>query len=259
MSQKTLLLDPAAIDFWFVQPEKVPDSFLSKYRQIISEDEKERVNRYRFAKDQRNALITRAFIRCILAKYSNTAASDFTFGKNEHDKPFLLNNIENISFNLSHTDGLIACTIHQGASIGCDVENNERNNDILNIADRYFSKQETAKLFSLPSEDQSNAFFHYWTLKEAYIKACGQGLAISLQDFSFHLEHLNEVLNEDIAISFAKHRDDKPESWKHWLLKPNDKHTAAISLNRHNTDNIKLQYFEYIPLAEPQQHTKFIL
>lgn len=259
MNQTLLNIDPTQLDFWFIQPEKVPDNLLPQYRQLINAEELTRIHRYRFAKDQRNALITRAFIRCILAKYLNTPATKLSFGKNKHDKPFLLNNPQELTFNLSHTDGLIACAIHQGANIGCDVENSERNNDVLSIANRYFSTQEVTKLFSLPRNKQQAAFFHYWTLKEAYIKACGQGLAISLQDFSFHLEHLEQDINQDIAISFAQHRNDRPEHWQHWLFKPNNQHTAAISLNRRNTENINLRYFEYVPLTEYQQHNQLIL
>ena len=72
-----------------------------------------------------------------------------------------------------------------GATIGVDVEyiNRTLTHD---VAERFFSSQEVADLRALPAEEQDVVFFDYWTLKEAYIKARGLGLALPLGQFTFH-------------------------------------------------------------------------
>jgi 4'-phosphopantetheinyl transferase len=48
----------------------------------------------------------------------------------------------------------------------------------------FFSGAEIDKLMALPSHLYAEAFFSCWTKKEAYLKACGEGLAIPLNGFS---------------------------------------------------------------------------
>jgi 4'-phosphopantetheinyl transferase len=53
--------------------------------------------------------------------------------------------------------------------------------DMQLIADHYFCCEEASKLMSLPSDQREHAFFLCWTRKEAYLKAIGKGLSMSLK------------------------------------------------------------------------------
>jgi 4'-phosphopantetheinyl transferase len=62
-------------------------------------------------------------------------------------------------------------------------------------------------VLNLHPEQRVNAFLRIWTLKEAYIKATGQGLACPLDAFSFNLD--------PIAIRFRGDRlSDTPDLWQ---------------------------------------------
>ncbi|HEX2940144.1 MAG TPA: 4'-phosphopantetheinyl transferase superfamily protein, partial [Rhodopila sp.] len=52
-------------------------------------------------------------------------------------------------------------------------------------ADRYFRPEEVAWLGSLPEPQRVGGFLRLWTLKEAFIKATGEGLARDLASFWF--------------------------------------------------------------------------
>ncbi|MFB1014618.1 MAG: 4'-phosphopantetheinyl transferase superfamily protein, partial [Alteromonadaceae bacterium] len=220
-----------------------------------------------FEKDRHDALITRAFIRDLLSYYADIAPSDWRFDKGEKDKPEIVNPPLPLRFNLSHTKNLIICAVTLIDDIGCDVENTTRSNDVLAVADRYFSPSETQELFSQPLEQQRQRFFDYWTLKESYIKAWGLGLAIPLKDFNFSIaplkaEHSDSLLsskvpckkmkiNSNISLAFAEHRVDEPTLWRSWLFYPNDEHRIALSL-RSQSDNQSTEYhfrfFNSLPL-----------
>ena len=72
-----------------------------------------------------------------------------------------------------------------GRDVGVDVEHINRTLT-HDVAERFFSPQEVADLRALPEDEQPVVFFDYWTLKEAYIKARGLGLALPLGQFTFH-------------------------------------------------------------------------
>jgi len=269
-SKKRLNLANNEIHVWMTKPQELlgNDELLSRYATLLNAKEKVKQQRYKFAKDRHDALITRAFIRDLLSYYADVAPQDWQFDKGEKDKPEVINAPLPLRFNISHTKNLIVCAVTLTDDIGCDVENTSRSNDVLAIAERYFSKEETTELFALPEEQQRNRFFDYWTLKESYIKAWGLGLAIPLADFSFSINDTVQMSNEmftiknDISLSFAAHREDKPEVWRSWLLYPTlaidekQEHRIALSLrtqeNNEETE-YKLRFFDTLPLCGYQE------
>lgn len=129
-----------------------------------------------------------------------------------------------LDFNIAHTRGaLVMAFVGQGA-VGVDVEYIQRRCRALAVAQRYFSPTEVAELHRLAPEQQRTRFFDLWTLKEAYIKACGMGLAISLDSFSFNFAA------PELAIAFDARRDDKPERWQFWQSQLSQTHQLALAL-----------------------------
>jgi 4'-phosphopantetheinyl transferase len=56
------------------------------------------------------------------------------------------------------------------------------------LVDRNFSLAERIAFHSIPAELRTKAFFTCWTRKEAYVKACGDGLLIPLDQFDVSLD-----------------------------------------------------------------------
>lgn len=264
-SKTSLSIRQNEIHLWQVNPDDITQpELLNKYKALLSDDETKKQQRYKFSSDRHDALVTRAFVRDLLSYYADVAPNDWRFEKGEKDKPELVNPPLPLRFNLSHTKGLIICAVTLKDDIGCDVEDTTRSNNVLAIADRYFSSVETEELFSLPKEQQRHRFFDYWTLKESYIKAWGLGLAIPLKDFSFNIiddlveETTSFAIKNAISLSFAQHRVDNTESWRNWLLYPNgnEQHRIAIAI-RAKENNQKATYqlrcFNSTPLLGYQE------
>ncbi len=108
--------------------------------------------------------------------------------KTELGKPFLKAH-PHIHFSLSHCKGLVVCLISQ-LPCGVDCEAVRTAND--KIVKRIFTGSEAEKYNSLIGDDRNNYFTALWTLKEAYGKTIGNGLA-SMSQISFDLSDISTL------------------------------------------------------------------
>lgn len=86
---------------------------------------------------------------------------------------------------LSHSHGLSACATAPSPGLGVDVEPLYRETDWRRIVRRWFTRGEQDWLLSQADE---RAFLRVWTLKEAWLKATGRGIANNLQTLEVHAD-----------------------------------------------------------------------
>jgi 4'-phosphopantetheinyl transferase len=206
---------------------------LEDYRGLLSRDEHDRMGRLIFERDRRAFLMTRALARRMLSHYAAVAPADWQFITNAHGRPEISGRPEgtpDLRFNISHTDGLIACAVTVGREVGVDVEQIGRHLT-HDVAGRFFAPKEVTDLRALPDVDQRRVFFDYWTLKEAYIKARGFGLALPLKDFAF-------TLNPPSAptIGFEPALEDDPATWQFLQDWPTPHHRLGLAVRREGAD-----------------------
>ena len=204
-----------------------------QYLPLLSAEEHARMGRLVFERDRQRFLLTRALVRNMLSRYAGVAPADWQFIANAHGRPEILDRPEGVPdlrFNISHTDGLIACAVTIGREVGVDVEHVGRHLT-QDIAARFFAPAEVAHLKSLPEAEQERVFFDYWTLKEAYIKARGFGLALPLGEFAFQLApggapsiHIEPSLNDD------------PATWQFLQDWPTPTHRLGLAVRRTGED-----------------------
>lgn len=225
----SLSLKMAHVDIYLVRPQMLDKEVHGFFKTITSTKEQEKINKKRTDKGKQDALITRGLIRCVLSRYASVAPIDWTFDTGWNGKPSVsdecLPTANDIEFNLSHANGLIACAITKSQPLGIDVEYTERNSDTYKLAPRYFSESENRDLQTKPYNEQPLEFYKYWTLKESYIKACGGGLSIPLNHFSFDI-----TKPDDIKLSFDAARNDTPAHWKSFLFDVTEDHKMALTL-----------------------------
>jgi 4'-phosphopantetheinyl transferase len=213
---------------------------LDSYLTLLSKDEHERMARLVFDRDQRAFVITRAHVRTMLSRYAAVAPTDWRFVENVHGRPEILDRpagTPDLRFNISHTDGLIACAVTIGREVGVDVEHIGRHLT-HDIAGRFFAPDEVADLRKLPRHDQERVFFDYWTLKEAYIKARGFGLALPLGEFAFKLKPPSPP-----AITFLPSLDDDPSTWQFMQDWPTPQHRLGLAVRRTGRDlSIRIRF-----------------
>ena len=223
-----------AVQVWTVQ-QYAPDvqDRLFAYESLLTDEERTRAQRFMFAADRARFIIGRALARTMLTRHTGLPPREWQIVIDEHGRPELGRHdprLPDLRFNLSHTDGLIACALTVGREIGVDVENVHRT-VTYELPERFFSAREVADLRALPRDEQDVVFFDYWTLKEAYIKARGLGLALPLGQFAF-------IRSSDGAprIEFAPELHDDPAGWQFAQFWPTATHRMAVAVRRTGAD-----------------------
>lgn len=159
------------------------------FEPFLSPDELARANRFRFTKDRNHFVVARGLLRNLLAAYLGVNSAEIRFSYGAQGKPFLvLDNQTELNFNLSHSHGRAAFAFTRGRELGVDLEYVKDDFDDAEIAERFFSRNETLALRTVPKDLRKQAFFNCWTRKEAYIKARGEGLSMPLAEFDVSLK-----------------------------------------------------------------------
>jgi 4'-phosphopantetheinyl transferase len=174
------------VHLWVIQLEASQDNF-ERSLSWLSPEESARAERFHFPRHQRAFVLGRAALRGLLANYLAMDPAEVGFVYGPQGKPSLapplLCDPHSLRFNASNSGNLAAFAFTIGCEIGVDIEQHRALREFQNIAHRFFSPEEAAELLELPDAAKTEAFFHCWTRKEAYIKSLGGGLSIPLDSF----------------------------------------------------------------------------
>lgn len=205
----TLVLSSEDAHLWRIDLDLDPPD-LRTLASTLSPAEQARAARFFRAIDRDHFTAARGALREILGRYLAIEPRAIEFSYNPYGKPALAYDPDAnaLTFNLSHSGGIALLAVTKARAIGVDLEQMRDDFASLEIAKRFFSSRETAALETLPPEEQTSAFFHCWTRKEAYIKALGEGLSRSLQGFSVSIDHPAALLEDD----------SDPEAATRWSL-----------------------------------------
>jgi 4'-phosphopantetheinyl transferase len=175
---------PEEVHVWRIRLD-IPDWTAQLERGPLSEDEVGCAQRFRFEADRRRFVVCRAAVRAILGAYLDMHPRELVFRAGTYGKPFLDAAVygTRVCFNVSGSYELALVGVSRGRELGVDVEFLRPLDRVNDIAARHFSSGEQLALRRVPLDARVRAFFTYWTLKEAYLKARGTGLSGSLAEF----------------------------------------------------------------------------
>ena len=156
------------------------------YEALLTKGEQARLSRYIFHDKKKEFLLARLFLKGLLSLYVSKNLYGCSLPVNDYGKPGL--DDSRLQFNLSHSKNAIACSISQHGPVGVDIEKlRSKFTDVLDIANRFFTKKEIAYLKQTPKDDQLRTFYRLFTMKEAYMKAVGMGFHIPLNSIDVPL------------------------------------------------------------------------
>jgi 4'-phosphopantetheinyl transferase len=174
---------PAEVHIWLASLTATPGSLRSCW-EILDENERARALAFRFPRPRERFVIARGILRQILGRYFRQPPASLRLATEAHGKPFLADNVLDLRFNIAHSEDLALVAVSQAREVGVDVERVREHLEVEAIARHSFSRVEVDALLKLPPPLRGGAFFACWTLKEAYLKARGDGLTLPLDAFA---------------------------------------------------------------------------
>jgi 4'-phosphopantetheinyl transferase len=205
----------------------LPSRRIERLAETLSIDERERALRFHFERDRTRFLAGRGILREILGWLLRVSPGELLFSYGAHGKPRLAapDGENHLYFNLAHSDSVAVYAVSRSHEVGIDLERIRSIHEAEEIAAHFFHERERARWLSLPSDQRADAFFDFWTGKEALCKARGEGIgdrmqqsdAAAARDVSngsaWSLQSFRPALDYTAAVA-AKGRDARLCCWK---------------------------------------------
>lgn len=213
-----------ALQLWLAYPADMPmRDGLPACAGLLDEEERKRLDAFRFDEHRQEFGTTRALVRTALSAQCAVKPADWRFQTNEWGKPEV-ETPQELQFNLSNCPGLVVCLIGWGYTIGVDAESFARANEILELSEQVFSLEELTQLEALPPDERPRRALALWTLKEAYTKARGMGLSLPMRKFSFLFEG-----EDEIRLELDAELKDTSDHWQFCLLEQAEHQIAIVT------------------------------
>lgn len=207
---------------------KISDIIEHKYNRLCSKIDKSkklRIYSYINERDKIRTLIGEVLIRSIINKKLNLNNDCIKLEQNKYGKPYL-KGYPYFNFNISHSEEYIVCAIDD-KPIGIDIES-IKPIEYKNIAKSFFSISEYNYISTADICIQLSRFYEIWTLKESYIKCCGEGLSIPLNSFSIKIDQNVKIISDNNKNLYTLKRFNIESGYK----------MAVCSLNKEITSDI---------------------
>ena len=224
----------------------LPDNQVHRLIEYLAREERLRASRFHFIQHTRRYVVAHGFLRAILGHYLSLDPSHLVFSLGLHGKPALLPRRmgDMVLFNQSHSHELALFAIARNFAIGVDLEHIRSETDIESVAKCFLSPREFAEIRSLPRNERQEAFFKVWAIKEAFLKATGEGLG--------GLHHVEVCLTSGRPISFFRIQNAPQGVYdcSAHLLTPAEGYVGCVAVDGWDIDSYRLRSFEALALLE---------
>lgn len=215
--------DRPAIEVWITAGAATDAAHHRARVALLSQEERARLASIDHAGRRDEFLLGRALIRTALSRrHGRIAPHAWPLRVDARGRPELIPSdaAPDLRFNLTHTDGLVACSVTHGRAVGIDAERHRPIASCLEMARRFLARSEAEALALLPEPRRGGQYLRHWTLREAYTKAHGRGLAMPTDEVAF--AWADDGTPRCLVGTAA------PERWRFWQWNPTPDHTLAV-------------------------------
>lgn len=151
------------VQVWFadITPLLIEETYRRYYKEAPAW-RREKADRYKFARGRAQSIGVWSLWEYVCGRY---------------DLP------EDTVYNLSHSGNYVLCAFSDDntAMVGCDLEEMKEFREP--VARRFFCQSEYEHIMGKDEKDRAQLFYRYWVLKESFMKATRQGMALDIQSF----------------------------------------------------------------------------
>lgn len=175
---------------------------------------------------RQRSLAVRAALRQALSDSvaGKVTPTEWRFARTENGQPFLLDDENNLRFNCSHTLHMSIIAVSTVGDVGVDIADAAFNfgSDWL---DDVMSPRERKALATIAQGERPGAVSRLWTLKEAYVKMFGTGIA-EIADAAFDL-------GDDRLLPGSSHSKFVQPVFRTWIVNSQGRrYSVALASSR---------------------------
>jgi 4'-phosphopantetheinyl transferase len=230
-------LEVDEVHVWYTALDAL-GAWTSELRRLLTPEECERADRFQFPIHSARFIAGRWLVRAVLSSYLNIDPARVPIVYEPHGKPVLTAGGDDLTFNLSHSEGDAVLAVSRIRSLGVDIERIRPLSDLEGMCATVFAPREVERWRTLPPEDRLHAFFSLWTRKEAYIKAVGAGLSLDPR----RLE-VTFAPGEDPALLAIDGARGPAQSWHLQTLALGERAPVALCAERTRESALRVRPF----------------
>lgn len=178
--------------YYTVISEVYHEQLLKDHLPKYPPDFREKIKNYKRWQDAQSSLLGRLLLWNATMPFTSNV-DNLKIKYADYQKPYF----ENLpfQFNISHSGQVVVCAFSNKYELGIDIE--EIKEIELDIFKDRMTEREWREV--MQAEDQKEAFYEYWTKKEAVIKAHGKGLSLPLKSFEI-VEDKTTIYNKHYLV-----------------------------------------------------------
>ncbi|KAM3282769.1 L-aminoadipate-semialdehyde dehydrogenase-phosphopantetheinyl transferase isoform X1 [Capsicum chacoense] len=199
---------------------------------FLPQHEHNSITRFFKMEDRKRALVSRLLQYALIHQVLGISYNEIVIRRTAEGKPYLKcdnPNLElpNFNFNASHHGDYVAIASEPICLVGLDVvaqtiPEKESVKEFIQNFSSYFSRLEWFNIINAGSSRQIlSEFYRYWSVKEAFVKAIGDGVGYKLDTIEFHHKNWENIV--------AKVNGKELKDWRFWLLELGKEHVASIA------------------------------
>ncbi|MCH7534443.1 MAG: 4'-phosphopantetheinyl transferase superfamily protein [Bacteroidetes bacterium] len=210
------ILNPNEIHLWSFDHE---ESIVKLCADVLNEDQIKSSSSYNNEQAKNNFIVSQGVQQLLLPAYLDIDKSELILSKEDKGKPMVKNH-PSVFFNLSNSGGCTVIAITSNADIGVDLEEIRLSKDLDQMIEVNFITAEQ-KYINDEENLSTERFFMFWTIKEGYLKAIGEGMRLTPDKLEFSMEKDQfKLQNVDGVHDF--------EDWVFEVFKPSPNFIGAV-------------------------------